>query len=82
MPLACAEVQNNGSMTHCVELVADASDGWSGAMLKGVCTEAALHALREDIRVGVIERRHLEAAMQEATRSFGGSGGGGGADAR
>ena len=74
MPLACAEVQNDGSVANCIRLVADASDGWSGAMLKGVCTEAALHALREDAGAGVLEQRHLEAAMQEAARSFGGGG--------
>ncbi|MBI2833984.1 MAG: CDC48 family AAA ATPase [Acidobacteria bacterium] len=80
--LAILKVHTRGksvSTNVCLEAVAAQTDGLTGADLEAICQRAALNAVRElisaspdvadgkDIAV-VIERRHLETAVQESNR--------------
>jgi ATP-dependent 26S proteasome regulatory subunit len=63
-PPSAADVQTR-SRERVVELLASASGGWSGAILKSVCAEAGLRALREDIGAAAVDTAHFESAMRE-----------------
>ena len=39
------------------------TDGWSGALLAGLCREAAMEALRESLGAGEVRAAHFEAAL-------------------
>ena len=39
------------------------TDGWSGALLAGLCREAAMEALRESLGAGEVRAAHFEAAI-------------------
>lgn len=47
-----------------VEALAVATPGWSGAELAGLCQEAAMLALREDINVDAVTDAHFQAALR------------------
>lgn len=51
---------------HCiaVQVLADATQGYSGADLQNLCQEAALTAAREDLFAAEhVARKHFEAAL-------------------
>ena len=39
------------------------TDGWSGALLAGLCREAAMEALRESLGAGEVRAAHFETAL-------------------
>ena len=57
-----------------LDALARATDGCSLAQLSGICREAAMSALRDDLGCEAVGERHVQAALQRA-----GCGGGAGA---
>ena len=55
MPLA-DDVRLDGLAARCV--------GWSGAQLAGLCREAGMEALRDDMGAAAVRQDHFEAALQ------------------
>jgi len=47
-----------------IEGLAQLTDGYSGADLASLCTEAAIIALREDMGAGQVGQKHFEAALK------------------
>ena len=45
--------------------LADLTDGYVGADIEGICREAGMIALREDINAKVVKREHFMKAMKE-----------------
>ena len=50
--------------------LAEKTEGFSGADLEALCREAAMNALREDIKAKVVEKRHFEEALKKITPSL------------
>lgn len=49
--------------------IADKTEGYVGADLEGVCREAAIFALREDIKAGKVTEKHFEKALEKVRPS-------------
>ena len=47
-----------------LDRLADVTEGYSGAEVAAVCTEAALGALEEDVEAVVVEERHFSRALE------------------
>jgi transitional endoplasmic reticulum ATPase len=47
-----------------LEWLADTTDGYVGADIEGICREAGMIALREDLEAKHIGRSHFEAALK------------------
>lgn len=48
--------------------LANRTESFSGARVVGICREAALTALREDLRAGVVAPRHFETVLRSSRR--------------
>jgi transitional endoplasmic reticulum ATPase len=53
-----------------VEALADLTEGYSGADLEGVCREAAMLALRENLEAKEVLTKHFEAALENVKPSL------------
>jgi transitional endoplasmic reticulum ATPase len=53
-----------------LERIADITEGYSGADLEALVREAALQALRENLRAKVVALRHFEKALKTVTPSI------------
>ena len=56
-----------------LEGLAARSVGWSGAQLAGLCREAGMEALRDDMGAAVVRQAHFEAALRRVHGVPGGS---------
>jgi transitional endoplasmic reticulum ATPase len=52
-----------------LEEIADSTDGFVGADLEGLCREAALSALREDMNASEVKKEHFDKALSKARPS-------------
>ncbi len=50
--------------------LAKRTEGYSGADMEAICREAAMLALREDIKSKIVKQEHFEAAMQKVKPSL------------
>jgi transitional endoplasmic reticulum ATPase len=50
--------------------IAEKTEGFSGADLEALCREAAMNALREDIKAKAVEKKHFEEALKKITPSL------------
>ncbi|MFH8108886.1 MAG: AAA family ATPase [Candidatus Aenigmatarchaeota archaeon] len=50
--------------------IAERTEGFSGADLEALCREAAMNALREDIKAKVVKKKHFEQALKKITPSL------------
>jgi transitional endoplasmic reticulum ATPase len=50
--------------------LAKRTEGYSGADMEAICREAAMLALREDIKSKIVKQEHFEAAMQKVRPSL------------
>lgn len=48
-----------------IESLAKRTEGYSGADIEGVCREAAMNALRKDIKTGYVSKEDFEKALEE-----------------
>ncbi|KAG8710146.1 AAA+-type ATPase [Ceratobasidium sp. 394] len=53
-----------------LDVLADLTDGCSGAEIAAVCQDAALRTMREDMDAGYVRRAHLEAAARSVKRQI------------
>ncbi|MDD5253672.1 MAG: CDC48 family AAA ATPase [Candidatus Nanoarchaeia archaeon] len=53
-----------------VKKLAEETEGYTGADIEAVCREAAMLALREDINVKEIKKKHFDKAMKKITGSL------------
>ncbi len=53
-----------------LEKLADWTEGYTGADLEALCREAALIALREDIKANVVKMRHFKKALEKVKPSL------------
>lgn len=56
------------SVDACAAWLAEKTEGCSGAQVTGICREAALAALRENISACMISPRHFESALHSVRR--------------
>jgi len=50
--------------------IAEKTEGFSGADLEALCREAAMNALRENIKAKAVEKKHFEEALKKITPSL------------
>jgi transitional endoplasmic reticulum ATPase len=50
--------------------IAEKTEGFSGADLEALCREAAMNALRENIKAKFVEKKHFEEALKKITPSL------------
>jgi transitional endoplasmic reticulum ATPase len=50
--------------------MAKSTDGFSGADLDALCREAAMAALREDVKADEVKAKHFEEALKKMTPSI------------
>ena len=50
--------------------LAELTEGYTGADLEALCREAALIALREDIKASVVKMKHFEKALEKVKPSL------------
>jgi transitional endoplasmic reticulum ATPase len=53
-----------------LKLIAKRTEGFSGADLEAICREAAMNALREDMKSKEVKTKHFEEALRKATPSI------------
>ncbi|MCK5112026.1 MAG: AAA family ATPase [Thermoplasmatales archaeon] len=53
-----------------LEELAEETEGFSGADIEGLCREAAMLALREDIKAGEVNKTHFERAKKDVPASI------------
>jgi len=53
-----------------LEDLAEETEGFSGADIEGLCREAAMLALREDIKAGEVNKTHFERAKKDVPASI------------
>ena len=66
------EIHTKKMPLHKVNLkkLAKETDGYSGADIEAICREAALNAMREDIKAKKVTMKHFEKALKEITPSI------------
>ena len=53
-----------------LKILADMTDGYSGADIEGLCREAAMTAVRNDWKVKPVTMKHFELALEETRPSL------------
>jgi AAA family ATPase len=51
-----------------IEMLAEETEGCSGAEVVALCQEAAMKAMEESLQIEAVARRHFERALKEMTR--------------
>ena len=52
-----------------IKELAKETDGYVGADIEAICREAAMHALRRDIKIKKVSKKHFDEALQKVSPS-------------
>jgi transitional endoplasmic reticulum ATPase len=53
-----------------ISVLAEKTEGYTGADIEAICREAALNALREEMKPKKVEMRHFEAAIKAVPKTI------------